>query len=329
MASKRKRSDGVHKTWRFTLNNYTPVQEATIKSWAPESVNHLVVSREVGESGTPHLQGYVTFTASRRLAALKKLLTTAHWEPALVSDGGLYEKKEGSELIIDFHAAAKGRRTDIEVAYSSAKDGLSVAEFMEQQKPNFQALRVFEKASLVLGPKKTTNKALEVHWISGGTGTGKTRFAYATDPELYPSLSFKWWDGYDTQRTILIDDYRKDYCKFHELLRLLDIYPQRKEIKGGSVMLKHTAIMITTPKTVDETWEGRTTEDLNQLKRRITHEWRFQGDGLATCWKRGEGFGRDFTVEFDPDGSVTVTEVGEGNTDFPDDLAWAEFGGTD
>ena len=79
----------------------------------------------------------------------------------------------------------------------------------------------------------------------------------------------KWWEGYDGQEVVIINDYRKDFCKFHELLNLLDRYPYRVECKGGSRQFTSKTIVITTPLSPEETWENRTSEDLGQLLRRI------------------------------------------------------------
>ena len=61
----------------------------------------------------------------------------------------------------------------------------------------------------------------------------------------------------------------RTFCKFHELLNLLDRYPYRVECKGGSRQFTSKTIVITTPLSPEETWENRTSEDLGQLLRRI------------------------------------------------------------
>lgn len=59
--------------WCFTLNNYTDQDEEMLRtlSWGTK---YLVYGHEVGESGTPHLQGFVTFQTNQRFKAVKKFL---------------------------------------------------------------------------------------------------------------------------------------------------------------------------------------------------------------------------------------------------------------
>ena len=77
----------------------------------------------------------------------------------------------------------------------------------------------------------------------------------------------KFWDGYYGQKYVIIDDFRKDFCTFHELLRILDRYPYRVHIKGSSLYLEATTIIITSCFGPEEVYETR--EDLQQLMRRI------------------------------------------------------------
>ena len=109
-----------------------------------------------------------------------------------------------------------------------------------------------------------------MYWFYGPTGSGKSRCAEEMFPNAYWAMSTgKWWEGYDGQEVVIINDYRKDFCKFHELLNLLDRYPYRVECKGGSRQFTSKTIVITTPLSPEETWENRTSEDLGQLLRRI------------------------------------------------------------
>lgn len=95
------------KRWCFTLNNPTDeeafnlsVQGESIGSDGTESVaSYLIFGRETGDSGTPHLQGYLVLRSKKRLSFLKEVpgLARAHFEvsrgtPKQASD---YCKKDG------------------------------------------------------------------------------------------------------------------------------------------------------------------------------------------------------------------------------------------
>lgn len=112
----------------------------------------------------------------------------------------------------------------------------------------------------------------EVFWFHGSTGGGKSRRAHEENPRAYwKSSTNKWWDGYDGQDCVIIDDYRRDFCTFADLLRLFDRYPLCVEVKGASVQFVARKIIVTTPRDPRNTWVGRSDEDIGQLMRRIEH----------------------------------------------------------
>ena len=84
---------------------------------------------------------------------------------------------------------------------------------------------------------------------------GKTKEAYRMFPNLYSAMSVKWWDGYEGEKEVLIDEFWKDFYKYHELLRLLDRYPYKVEKKGGWAHLQATTIVITAPYRPEDMYE--------------------------------------------------------------------------
>lgn len=73
MAQKAIRSRG----WCFTINNYT---QEDIDWLNGLNAKYLIYAKEVGEKGTPHIQGFVHFKNPRRFNTVKKYHETAHWE---------------------------------------------------------------------------------------------------------------------------------------------------------------------------------------------------------------------------------------------------------
>lgn len=86
------------KRWVFTLNNYTQEEEDHLVNLDNESFSYLVFGRERGESGTPHLQGFIVFNTRKRITQLKQLLGDRyHFESArgTSKQAADYCKKDG------------------------------------------------------------------------------------------------------------------------------------------------------------------------------------------------------------------------------------------
>lgn len=73
--------------WSFTLNNYTEEEIELINSFLKKCI-YGIYGKEVGEQGTPHLQGYFKLQNRRRLGGLKKekCFIRAHLEPSRKCD---------------------------------------------------------------------------------------------------------------------------------------------------------------------------------------------------------------------------------------------------
>lgn len=111
----------------------------------------------------------------------------------------------------------------------------------------------------------------DVRWYHGSTGSGKTRAALEEFPDAWVSMpNGKWFDGYDAHKVAVLDDFRKSWCDYSMLLRLLDRYPLRVETKGGSRQWVAEVIIVTCPWAPDVLYGGAYYEDkIEQLLRRI------------------------------------------------------------
>jgi len=165
----------------------------------------------------------------------------------------------------------QGTRRDITNITTSVREGRTIRSMIDSNEIyNSQQLRYAENLQKYYEVKR--NWAPEVTWIYGESGSGKTRYAVeqCTDPWI-SGRDLRWFDGYDGQSDVIFDDFRKTHCAFTELLRMLDRYPYSVEIKGGSRQFLAKRIFITCPITPQEMYEGKTSEDIQQLLRRITY----------------------------------------------------------
>lgn len=117
------------RAWCYTINNYS--EEDIRRLQEVDAVRH-VCGREVGENGTPHLQGYVRFQKPQRFSWWKNQFPRAHVEPRIGSEkqASDYCKKEG-DIIID-----KGHDVDTNRKYSTVNDEIDdvIAEIEDGEK---------------------------------------------------------------------------------------------------------------------------------------------------------------------------------------------------
>lgn len=106
------------KRWCFTLNNYTEGEYQLLADLCDSPhVAYGVLGRETGDSGTPHIQGFVIFDTNKRFAAAKQLLgSRVHLELAKGSakQASDYCKKEGDFNEYGKCPGEKSKRTDWE-----------------------------------------------------------------------------------------------------------------------------------------------------------------------------------------------------------------------
>lgn len=268
--------DRKFRSWCFTLNNPTEEEIENLVVWGEQNKEdcYLVAHGEVGDNGTPHLQGYVRFKNARYLGGCRLFINRAHWESMRGTEQEAVdyclkslEKNEEPDIIFGTPQLVQGTRTDIIKVKKMVLEGKPMWEIW-QEVNSYQAVRMAE-----LGMKYAPHSGIRnvrVIWMYGPTGSGKTMRAVSDFPNAWiSSRNLKWWDGYEGQTEVIFDDFRGDFCTFHELLRLLDMYPVRVETKGSSQWLNAETIVITScfhPRDV-----FKTREDVGQLLRRITH----------------------------------------------------------
>lgn len=263
-------SDGS-KTWVFTLNNYIDDDIKMMHAWQSE-INRMVVAREQGESGTPHLQGQITFKRKYRLGALKKLQSKAHWEPAKAAQDSLYCMKEGSDVIINVDNRRQGKRNDIVDYVAAIKEGKSDVELINSFPSEYIKFSRTDKVRMMLDKEATRPfRKLEVIVRYGKTGTGKSRAPYEEGAFRFTDWDNLWWDGYEGEPIICLEEFYGQ-VKPTWLLNVLDGYQLKLKIKNGFTWAKWTKVYITSNDHPDNWYKSdKIPEDVRAaIKRRIT-----------------------------------------------------------
>lgn len=125
-------------------------------------------------------------------------------------------------------------------------------------------LRMFHR------PERPAPPQIWTFW--GKTGTGKTRrvWEFANVDELWVHPGDRWFDGYDSQRAVLFDDFDGSWFKLSYLLKLLDRYMMQVPVKGGYVWWNPKTIYLTSNINPKDWYPQANEEHKAALKRRLT-----------------------------------------------------------
>jgi len=192
-----------------------------------------------------------------------------------------YLSKSGTPSVTG-EPTAQGERNDIEEARSILEETPRMVPILDRT-TSYQATRFaetwlkYKEPPRPFGPRK-------VYWYYGSTGTGKSYTAYREATDAFTPKNYKWWDGYDGHKTIIIDELRGDWCKFHEMLTLLGEAPHRVECKGGMRQAVYDTVYITSIHHPLYWWAS--VEDKSQLIDRIDLIREFKGESVRKKLKQ-------------------------------------------
>lgn len=104
----------MYKAWCYTLNNHTEEDLERVQSFS-NGIEYHVFGKEIGESGTPHLQGFIKFLCRKRAMWVKNYIGgNPHVEYAKFPVNAVaYCKKDGDYFEYGTLKGA-GKRTDID-----------------------------------------------------------------------------------------------------------------------------------------------------------------------------------------------------------------------
>jgi len=261
----------------FTLNNYTETELGLLQTYADVEPRYICWSLEVGEEGTPHVQGYVAWDNPRSLDKFKNAISPRlHYEPHTRGTAqqnrnyclGMVEKKgftQNPTFVEVGELPEQGSRTDWTQAVTTLQSGTDISTVIQTQPhllPSIRALERFQQISF-----RPLNRHVNVIVLIGAPGTGKSRWAYDNYPELYSKPEGQWFDGYSGQKTLLLDDFYGD-IPYSQLLKMCDRYPLQVPVKCGFIYAQWDTVIITSNRSPD-TWYPSGTDALNRRISRL------------------------------------------------------------
>nr|AKM52583.1 replication associated protein [Goose circovirus] len=272
-----------YKRWVFTINNPTFEDYCAVVEFCNlENCKFAIVGEEKGEKeGTPHLQGFLSLRKNAKAAAIEEKLGGRAWlSRARGSDeeNEEYCAKERTYLRVG-EPNRKGRSSDLADAASDVLAGLPITEVARKYPTTFVMFgRGLERLRQVIVETPRDWKT-DVIVLIGPPGSGKSRYAFEFPAvEKYYKSRGKWWDGYNGQDVVVMDDFY-GWLPYDDLLRVCDRYPLRVEYKGGMTQFVAKTLIITSNREPRDWYKCEV--DVSALYRRITQYLVLTPDGYA------------------------------------------------
>lgn len=259
-----------YRNWCFTLNNYSIDEIKTFREntrW-----KYLLLGYETSETGTPHIQGYVVMKSRCRMRTMKNLNARAHWEPARGSFQQNYDYCTKDGEFTDFGIKPRTQKECGDMEKQRWKDALAAAKDGRLDDiPADIRFRYYTTCKQIMKdfmPMPDDMPNVTGVWIYGPAGVGKSRKAREDYPNAYIKPCNKWWDGYQGQENVIIDDVDKRHEVLgHHLKIWADRYGFTAEIKGGALNCRPSKIVVTSQYSIDDIWPDCETREA--LKRRF------------------------------------------------------------
>lgn len=247
------------------------------KHTLPSGFRYAIYGKEIcPNTGRTHWQSYVELYNSQRPSYLKRAFedNTIHLE---IKRGTRlqardYCKKDGDFNEFGVWIGGQGHRSDLDVIGEQLLSGESTLEDIMRETPTtYCQYRNGLRDLAAVGTKNKTKafRNLEVILLTGPTGCGKTRQAMEEAEYRIQGTQLAWWQDYNGEKTICIDEYNND-VGITEMLNLLDGYQLRLNVKGSHTYANWNKVYITTNLKINELHVNAKESHRNALFRRIT-----------------------------------------------------------
>ena len=325
---------------RFLLTVNNPAEKQvthdSIKSEMEKltTVKYYCMSDEIGAEGTYHTHIFLACSSCLRFSTLKRHFPAAHIDSvngtseearAYVLKTGKWEddEKRGTQVPNtqfewgEVPQDRQGERVDLAVLLGLIKDGMTNAEIIESNPDYLLRLNDIDRTrqTLVNEEYRERWRNLEVTYIWGATGTGKTRSVregqgYAN---VYAVNNYKHpFDGYAGENVMLFDEFNSNF-RIQDMNNYLDGYPLTLPARYSNKQACYERVIIISNLDLREQYahEKRTQPDIwAAFVRRIHKVIRFMPDGTRREYDTGDYLsGADDWAEL-PDDTPTPFDKG-------------------
>lgn len=207
--------------------------------WDEDCVRYICFGEEVAPStGRKHWQGFAIFKRTCRFKKAKL------WIGA--GDDTHIECRKGTRDEARQYCAKEGSFEEWGIYEGVTKDDLFHWDIdkLKAEYPAFYC-RYWKGLYLLNIDKGPKWRDVSVTWLWGVAGCGKTRYVMEMN-NVYKCDDLRWWDGYEGEYILLIDDVDiDDFSARKKMLNILDGYRLRLETKGSHTYAKWGLVFIT------------------------------------------------------------------------------------
>lgn len=224
-----------------------------------------MLQKERTQTGREHYQAYVEFEQRKRLAGVLRILPDTHFEQRKKSqyEAIMYCKKDDTRIEGPWEfgvptVGEQGRRTDIINAANYLQTHTLVDTACEFPEVYIKYHRGLANLKAAMQQKfiwdNPVREQPNIILLKGPPGAGKTRYIEENiripDPRNFyrkPVDDNNWFDGYEMQTNVLIDEFEGAVNKYplNLLLQILDRYDVTVPVKGGFVHFRPKNIYLT------------------------------------------------------------------------------------
>jgi hypothetical protein len=196
---------------------------------------------------------------------------TEHIEPANSSSTSQENPRKGKTRIIKLSRLGvktnQRKRADISVLVNMVVEGVKMKQIAKEYPEEYAK---WNKRLRILRDDMTEHRSTKpyVSWVWGKSEVERTNYVLEKHNDVYIKDNTRWWDGYDYEEAILVKEFKGKWMH-STLLHLLDRYPFQAEIRGGYVKITSPYIYITCEIRPEQLFSSLSSNQLNQILRRI------------------------------------------------------------
>lgn len=309
--------------WQITVNNpseHELTHDIIIAILEAFKFIYFCMCDEISNTGTYHTHIFIFFSSPVRFSTLKKCFPAAHIERALGScaENRDYLRKEGRwaetakaetslpETFLEVGNIPDEREEKSPVMAEiirQLEEGASTSEIIKcNPSVLFRAKDIDTARQTFLADEYASkNRDIEVSYIYGTTGVGKTRsiFEYYNASDICRITTYRgkdaMFDSYNGQPVLVMEEFHSQ-IPIQSMLNYLDRYPVYLPARYYDRIACYTKLYITSNISLSEqyTWEQQHEPEIYEaFLRRIHNIVRFFPNGETQIEKGGNPFEKD------------------------------------